>query len=252
MLIFIILFIILIIIFLLIILLIDKKENFDFNSSIPKVLYLCYKTKDIPSYIIQNWKKIYPDFEVKLYDNNDCIQFLNKEYGQLYIDIFNYLKDGPIKADFWRICILYKYGGIYSDIDNEPLVPLDAFLEPNINFATCSSYFDSMNFNFNPNFIVSTKNNIILKNCIDWYINKYNKKDKYNYWEWSIMSAFTDTLHLDNYKKEYGIYYLDGMKIQIIKECPGNNHYDAHNIYNNKRVFNNRYENWNSDTHSFK
>jgi hypothetical protein len=31
------------------------------------------------------------------------------------------------------------------------------------------------------------------------------------------------------------------MKIQIIKECPGVNHYDAHNIYNNVRVFNNRY-----------
>lgn len=227
-------------------------ENYSIKKSIPKIIYFCNKTLDKMKEYADNWKKINPEYDIKLYDNELCSKFLLDEYGQLYLDIFNYLTDGPIKADFWRICILYKYGGIYSDIDNQPLVPFNEFLESDIDFATCSSYWDSMNFNFNPNFIVSTKNNIILKNCIDWYINKYNKKDTYDYWGWSIMKAFTDTLHLTNYKKEYGIYYLDNMKIQIIKECSGNNHYDAHNIYNNKRVFNNRYANWDSNTHSFK
>jgi hypothetical protein len=106
--------------------------------------------------------------------------------------------------------------------------------------------------NFNPNFIISEKNNIILEKCIEWYINNYKNKKKYDYWEWSVMRAFTDTLKIDNYIKNDGIYYLDNMKIQIIKECKGANHYDAHNIYNNIRVFNNRYTNWDSDTHSFK
>ena len=41
------------------------------------------------------------------------------------------------------------------------------------------------------------------------------------------------------------------MKIQIIKECPGTHHYDAHNIYNSVRVFNNRYLTWDCNTHSF-
>jgi hypothetical protein len=41
------------------------------------------------------------------------------------------------------------------------------------------------------------------------------------------------------------------MKIQIIKECAGVTHYDAHNIYNNMRVFNNRYADWDYNTHSF-
>ena len=41
------------------------------------------------------------------------------------------------------------------------------------------------------------------------------------------------------------------MKIQILKECPGKNHYDAHNMFNGKRAFNNRYKDWNNDKHCF-
>lgn len=238
-------------------LLIQKKitnnvhKNIEENIVYPKVIYFCNKIiseKDIVS--ANNWKKLNPDYEIKLYDDEMIKKFLLEEYGELYENIFNYLKDGPIKADFWRICILYKNGGIYSDIDIMPLIPLSSFIEKNIDFVTCSSYW---HFNFNPNFIISNKNNIILKKCIDWYINKYINNYNYNYWKLSIMNAFTENLHLENYKKRAGVYYLNNMKIQIIKECRGkrNNHQDAHNIYNKLRVFNNRQLNWNAKLHKF-
>ena len=221
-----------------------------FNLKCPKVIYFCNKIiseSDIMS--SNNWKKLNQEYEIRLYDDEMIKSFFLKEYGELYINIFDYLQEGPIKADFFRICILYKNGGIYSDIDNLPLVPLADFIENDIDFVTCSSYWK---FDFNPNFIISNKDNIILKKCIDWYVNKYNNKDIYEYWDWSIMNAFTINLHLENYKKEDGIYSLDDMKIQIIKECSGSHHYDAHNIYNKIRVFNNRQENWDYTTHSFK
>jgi len=217
----------------------------------PKVIYFCNKTigkNDISS--SNNWKKLNPDYEIKLYDDEMIKSFLLKEYGELYVDIFNYLKDGPIRADFFRICILYKNGGIYSDIDILPLVPLSDFIEKDVDFVTCTS-FGHFNFIFNPNFIISTKNNIILKKCIDWYVYRYNNKKIYKYWRWSIMNAFTKNLHLPNYNKKYGIYYLDDMKIQIIEEQKGKNNYDDYNIYNDIRVFNNRQDSWDFKTHSF-
>ena len=198
-----------------------------------------------------NWKMLNPEYDIMIYDNEMCEQFLLDTYGETHRAIFNFLQDGPIKADFWRICILYKYGGIYSDIDNQPLIPIRDFLEPNIDFATCSSYWDKMNMNFNPNFIVSAKNNIVLEQCIEWYLKHFTNKKPYDYWEWSIMRAFTDILILDNYNKTDGIYSLNGMRIQIIKECPGKNHYDAHNTYKGVRIFNNRYSDWDYNTHSF-
>jgi len=215
----------------------------------PKVIYFCNKIiteNDILS--SNNWKKLNPEYEIKLYDDEMIKSFLLEEYGELFKNIFEFLKDGPIKADFWRICILYKNGGIYSDIDNMPLIKLSGFIEKNIDFATCSSYW---RYNYNPNFIISKKDNIILKSCICWYVNKYMNKHKYDYWDWSIMNAFTQTLHLEKYKKEYGVYKLNDMRVQIIKEVKGRNHQDDHNIYNNIRVFNNRQQNWNSTSHKF-
>ena len=218
--------------------------------SFPKIIYFCNKTLDKMAQYSYIWKKLNPEYEIKLYDNKMCEKFLLEEYGELHRDIFNFLKDGPIKADFWRICILNMYGGVYSDIDNQPFIPIDQFIEKDVDFVTCSSY--SLDMNFNPNFIISNKDNIILKTCIEWYIYHYKIKKTYGYWEWSIMRAFSDTLHLENYDKMDGIYYLDKMKIQILKECPGAHHYDAHNIYKNQRIFNNRYISWDFNSHSFR
>jgi hypothetical protein len=217
----------------------------------PKIIYMCNKTiGEYEKNKSKLWKKLNPDYEIKLYDNKMCKDFLMDNYGKKYREIFEYIPDGPIKADFWRVCILHKLGGVYSDVDNVPLLPLNDFIEKDVDFVTCTSYWDEMKFNYNPNLIICNKDNAILEKCIDWYIQKYKGKVKYEYWDYSIMNAFTQILHPENFKKEYGIYNLDNMRIQLIKECPGRHHYDAHNIYNDKRVFNNRDKNWNFETHT--
>lgn len=232
-----------------------SQDNFKRNISgttprRPNSIYLCNKIiGENEQKMALLWKNLNPDYEIHLYDDAAIRDFLSNEYGELYTNVFDYIQAGPIKADFWRVCVLHKYGGVYSDIDNVPLLSLKDFIEKDVDFVTCSSY---IHYNYNPNFIVSNKGNSILKNCIDWYIHKYNKREPFDYWEWSIMNAFTQVLQLDNYNKESGVYYIDNMKIQIIKECPGTNHYDAHNMYKNTRVFNNRHPDWNSDSHSFR
>jgi hypothetical protein len=217
--------IVLILIFYLIILIIliiktlyIKLDNFENNIKIPKVIYLSYKTKDIPDYVIPKWKEIYPDYEVKLYDNKDCIEFLNKEYNKEYVDIFNYIKDGPIKADFWRVCILYKYGGIYSDIDVEPVVNINKIIDNDTTFITClSAQFK----NINPHFIVTIPNHKVLKMCIDKYLTMYRDKKKYTYWGWSIVFIMKKVLYeiFDKYLTKDGVYYdKDNNKYQFLKE----------------------------------
>ena len=215
----------------------------------PKVIYFCNKTLDKMEEYSNNWKRLNPEYQIKLYDDGMCKRFLLKRFGKLHYEIFSFLRDGPIRADFWRICVLYFYGGVYCDIDNEPLMSIDSFLEPGVDFVTCSSYW---RYNFNPNFIISNRENPILKKCIDWYIAMYTHQVTYDYWTYSIMNCFTQTLSLPDYKKEPGIYSLDNLKVQIIKECSGKNHYDAHNVYKDIRIFNNRYSTWDFDNHKFK
>ena len=65
---------------------------------------------------LKNWKRLNPEYEIKYYNDADIRNFLKKYYPKSYLDYFNMLDSnkgaGPIKADFWRVCILYKFGGI--------------------------------------------------------------------------------------------------------------------------------------------
>jgi mannosyltransferase OCH1-like enzyme len=161
---------------------------------IPKVIYICHKTLDdtIKLYS-QRWKILNPEYEVKLYDDELCKDFLLKEYSQLHLDIFNFLEDGQIKADFWRVCILNKYGGFYIDANVKPILVFNKFIENDTDFVACISFNYTTNllvYNFNPHFILCNKNNIFLHNCIDTYIKQYNDKIPYNYLSWGICNLF--------------------------------------------------------------
>ncbi len=236
-----------------------KQEKFSINNDIPKVIYLSYKTKNIPDYIIPNIKKLYPDYEIKLYDDNDCKTFLLLNYGQLYVDIFNFLKDGPIKADFWRICVLYKYGGIYFDLDLEHLINLNEIIENDTDFVTIQTHCKFTCIyknNLNPAIIVSRSNNKILKQCIDIYIDKYNKKDEYEYWDYSIVYIMTKILNQTiliksdvsgfYYDKENNKYQLLLERVPILKNI--NNAYFE---YNNIKIANARYKKYDYVNHTF-
>jgi len=231
-----------------------KYISFNYITKFPKVIYFCNKTigkNDLEA--TNKWKILNPEYEIKLYDDIMCKSFLLENFGQLHSDIYDFLKDGPIKAGFWRVCVLYVYGGVYSDIDNKPVVAFDQFVENDIDLLVCSSYANipPLSFNFNPNLICCSKGNSILKTAIDWYLDKYNKGDAYAYWDYSVVRCFTDILHLDNYNKADGIYYLNTMKIQILKEICGKTIFDNHNIYKNEIIFYNRSEIWDSINHKF-
>ena len=233
----------------------ENIENFEINPEIPKVIYLSYKNKNIPDYIINNWKKLYPDYEVKLYDNNDCIEFLKNNFGNegdKYVDIFNYIKDGPIKADFWRVCVLYKNGGIYSDIDVEPLVNVNEIIDKDTSFFTSTSFNkDSLN----PHFIVSPKEHIVLKKCIDKYLEMYKNKIEYSYWGWSIVTIMKEVFFeiFKKYLNTDGVYFADNKKYQMLKEVlPEGKTENVYCEYQGKRILNNRYNEYDPDKHQFK
>ena len=211
---------------------------------IPKIIYMCHKNLDKIEIYSKNWKKLNSEYEIKLYDDELCKKFLLDEYSQLHLDIFNFLKDGPIKADFWRICIINKYGGLYVDADIEPLVPLNKFIENDDYFVTCIS----MNFNknhlhfqLNPHFILSDKNNIILQNSIDRYIEYYNNKIEYSYLGWSICNLLTIEGITE---KKSQIKYINDKKFKFLYEQDINSC-----EYNGEIVLKNRYDNYSN--HNF-
>jgi mannosyltransferase OCH1-like enzyme len=111
-----------IIIFIIIInyLITSSCENFINNINvIPLNIYQTYHTKNLPLKMkecVDTLKKQNPEFVHYLFDDDDCRKFIKDNYDEEVVNAYDSLIPGAYKADLWRYCILYKYGGIYMDI----------------------------------------------------------------------------------------------------------------------------------------
>jgi hypothetical protein len=216
---------------------------------IPNRIYIAHKTKEeVIKYSEPLWNNLNPEYPVYAYGNFDCMLFLTGSYGRLHVNIFNYIKDGPIKCDFWRVCVLYKYGGVYADADIEPLVPIREILEEGITFLTAADYKHEK---VNPHLIISTPGHPILKECIDIYVDYFMKKKPYAYWAWSITNVMSLVLAkyagISQFKE--GIY----KDVQLISEIfpKGGSYSDVYCTYKGRRLLNNRVKNYDVDKHIF-
>jgi hypothetical protein len=99
----------------------------------------------IPPYIFQTWKegtktdemtKAIQSFQKQTgythicLNDEECCNFLMNVYGDRYAKAYSLLVPGAYRADFWRYCMLYKFGGIYSDAKTTCLRPLDEIIRP--------------------------------------------------------------------------------------------------------------------------
>jgi hypothetical protein len=221
---------------------------------IPKKIYICHKNIKCLTMTHSKWKGLNPNYEIHLFDDSMCEQFLFNEYSKLHYDIFKFIPDGPIKSDFWRLCILYKYGGIYVDADIHPLVPIDNYLIPDADFVTCIT---KSNRNFNPHFIAVKKNEYILQLCINEYIKIYSyQKHLYQYWNWSIVHMFNKYLNLFR-NPGISTAVLKNKKFQFFIEMTNSrlrspNLHDYYCVFNKVILFNSRYINYDPYLHEFK
>jgi hypothetical protein len=74
--------------------------------------------------------RLNPDYRVYYFDDDDCDKFM-KSYGSKEYSAYNKLVPGAFKADLFRYCILYKYGGCYSDIGHVMLKSFDSIIQHN-------------------------------------------------------------------------------------------------------------------------
>ena len=62
-----------------------------------------------------------PEFELKVFDNIERRQFITKNFDTNVLDAYDRLIPGTYRADLWRFCVLYIYGGVYMDMDKKPV-----------------------------------------------------------------------------------------------------------------------------------
>ena len=143
--------------------LINLKKDVNY---IPKILYMTYNDLNlIPKYVKENITKYCGGYELKIYDDEMCINFLQKYYGDKAVYIFNNI-GVPHKADFWRYCILYIFGGYYFDIKTNFQKHLDEiFINKENTWYTVISLFETSIYN---GIIVTPADNSIIYDAIEF------------------------------------------------------------------------------------
>ena len=111
-----------------------------YNSVIPLHIFQTWHTKNLPPNMRQSVeyiKRSNPRFHHRLFDDNECHDFIRDNFDESVLHAYNKLIPGAYKADLWRYCVLYKLGGIYLDIkyiptkeDNVKIMVLRLELDP--------------------------------------------------------------------------------------------------------------------------
>lgn len=123
--------IIILILLLLILLYNNNKENFSQNKAnvksnyykkikIPKIIWQTHKTKNLPkssSEAIERLKQNNPDFEYRFFDNDDCYNYIKKNFDKKVLTAYEKIYPGAGKADIWRLAVILREGGLYIDVD---------------------------------------------------------------------------------------------------------------------------------------
>ncbi len=116
----------------------DPRTSPKCVQKIPKIIWQTMNTNRLPILLksyIDTWINLNPEYEYRFFDDTDILDFLKTDFPD-YLEGYRRLKFGASKADLWRYLIIYKYGGVYADIDSKCIKPLCEWVNPNASFVT--------------------------------------------------------------------------------------------------------------------
>ena len=114
------------------------RESKEYQQKIPKIIWQTMKTNEVPVFMksyADSWIELNPEYEYRFCDDDDIINFLKTNFPE-YLESYKSLKYGASKADLWRYLIIYKYGGVYADIDCMCINPLRKWVDKEASFVT--------------------------------------------------------------------------------------------------------------------
>lgn len=167
---------------------------------IPKIIHQTWKTKNIPEqwkHAVHSCKTVNKGFKYILWTHETMDQFVKKYYPDFY-KIYKTYEYHIQRCDAFRYLVLYKYGGIYLDMDIickknlNDLLPYDLVLARSPNLET----------SFSNAFFMVIPNHPFFKYCIEHLsenINNYQYLGKHLHVMYSTGPAF-----LTNMVNDYG------------------------------------------------
>lgn len=149
-------------------------ENIPEGENIEKNIIQVYKKKElIPEYIINNIKDKNEEWQYHFFDDEEMIKYLEDNYGEEFVKKYNSFNRREHKEDLFKLCWLYKNGGVFVDLDIDLILPLNDIIE-NVknNFAILlKNYLSNLLIiekgSLVNSLIVVNKGNLKIKKCIE-------------------------------------------------------------------------------------
>ena len=101
---------------------------------IPKIFHQTYRDAVLPDpygFCQAELLRLHPDYEYRFYSDADIISFIKTEFPD-YWDAFHLLPRMIMKIDMFRYFLMYRFGGIYADMDYLFLNPIGPALSGEI------------------------------------------------------------------------------------------------------------------------
>jgi mannosyltransferase OCH1-like enzyme len=184
---------------------------------IPKIIHQTWKTLDVPDgwkEAVESCKKKHKDYKHIIWSHEMMENFVKKEYPDFYNVYMAYPYDIQ-RCDAFRYLVLYKYGGIYLDMDIICKKKLDSLLNYElviVKSSNISSFYTN-------SFFMTIPNHPFIKFCID---NLPNYTNSFYYFgkHWHIMNS-TGPHFLTNMVKKYKENNIKNLYILSNEEYAG-------------------------------
>ena len=228
------------------------------NDFVPKIIHQSYKKKVKTNMFkaILSWKLTNINYEYKYWDDDECYNLIKNNFNEDVLIAYNMLYAGAYKSDIFRLCVLYLYGGIWTDISSECLCPLDHVINNNYDLTIVKDMPSQVtNGNIYQAFIIAKPKNYIIKYILDFTVNRVINNEAFNI-EYPFVvneciavtgpTIFATALNILLKRKFNEIFYDNEIKTNF-----GNikllEHFPQKILYNNIKIINTKYENWISD-----
>ncbi|TRM64969.1 nucleotide-diphospho-sugar transferase [Schizophyllum amplum] len=96
------------------------------QTGVSKIIHQSWKADTVPDllqYFVDSWRVVYPEYEYVLWTDDDNRDLVKSRYPEL-LSTYDGLPSAITRADFMRNLYMHAFGGIYADLDSEPLARL--------------------------------------------------------------------------------------------------------------------------------
>ena len=107
-----------------------KKAKYE--QKIPRIIWQTNFTDKVTLPVYLNYlfnRFISPTYEHRYVSTEERAEFIKANYSKEIFDAYSKIQIGAAQADFWRVLVLQKMGGVYLDIDGTLVTSLDNLIK---------------------------------------------------------------------------------------------------------------------------